>query len=90
LKGEAKSFACFIEAAQPWLRGVVIVGGGLPPIRWTVRSRRMSSPLELRWTDLADRRVPSTLIVEDLDVVEQLHLGFTVAVEPLAELAFQT
>src|SRR5207249_9669519 len=36
--------------------------------------------------DLANGRVPTTLVIEHLDVVEQLHLGLAVAAEPFSEL----
>ena len=42
--------------------------------------------LVLRRTDVADGRVPATLVVEDLDVVEQLILGLPDRLEGLAEL----
>jgi hypothetical protein len=47
----------------------------------------MSPSFELRRADQVQRRVPPALIVEDLDVIEQFHLGLPMAVEALAELA---
>jgi hypothetical protein len=45
---------------------------------WTVHSRRLShrSSLEGGPTDLAEGRVPAPLVIEHVDVIEQLHLGF--------------
>ena len=37
--------------------------------------------------DLAERRVATSLVIEHLDVIKQLHLRVAVAVEVLAELA---
>src|SRR5829696_3676692 len=39
-----------------------------------------------RWADLAQGRMTPPLVIEHFDVVEQLHLGFSAAVEVLAEL----
>ena len=39
-----------------------------------------------RWTDLAKRRVPASLVIEHFAVVEQLHLRVSVRVEPIGEL----
>ena len=42
---------------------------------------------EFSRADLAERRVPTPLVIEHFDVVEQLHLGFAAAVEVIPELA---
>ena len=43
--------------------------------------------LEFGRTDLPEGRVSASLVIEPFDVIEQLHLRLTVAVEALAELA---
>src|SRR5262249_2510976 len=46
-------------------------------------------PFVLRRALVAERRVPTLLVVEHLNVVEQLLLGRRIALEALAELALQ-
>ena len=41
--------------------------------------------LERRGTQIAQRGVPTALVIEHLDVIEQLPLGLAAAVEVLAE-----
>src|SRR6185369_3800726 len=47
------------------------------------------APLVLGGAGIADRRMPSLLVVEHLDVVEQRVLGLAVTLEPLSELELQ-
>ena len=45
--------------------------------------------LERRRTDLAERRMTASLVVERLDVVEELHLRFAEAGKPIHQLSLQ-
>jgi len=63
-----------------------VAGEWLPPsVPPSSRCSGLSS-FEGGRTDLAERRVTASLVVEHFDVVEQCHLGFAAALEMLAEL----
>jgi len=46
----------------------------------------MLASLEFGRTDLAERRVTPSLVIEHLDLVEQLHLGLAAAREAIRRL----
>src|SRR6188474_2018047 len=47
---------------------------------------RSGRALKRRRTHVTNRRMPTALVVEHLDVVEQLHLGVAAALESIGEL----
>jgi len=56
------------------------------PLRWQ-KKVSCCELFEFSRPDLAERRMPTPLLIEHFDVIEQLHLGFAAAVEVSPELA---
>jgi len=82
----ARTFLTHREAVH-WARQ-----NGLPPISRTPPLDFRRQQFKLRWTDVADRWMPTTYIVEPLDVIEQISSALVTRaiLRPTRSLGFQT
>jgi len=82
---------------QLWSASYHVTKGGQPlhPMLWEtafcavfhgIHARFVLASFEFGRTDLTERRMSASLVIEHLDIVKQLHLGLAAAVEAIGRL----